>query len=160
MTDKGRLLLGTWSNNYFCCFLSWEIKTQINEKKARPSETHVAGKLQRCGLYLCIAPKPSRTHYTFSAFPTYCRYKYRGLWPSPGLLYIRLPYISGSHHSGSFPTLSNKSAGVLAGPPCVPVLANSRQQLQTLGLGLFHSTSNKTSSWLMALVVWSLEKKK
>lgn len=62
----------------------------------------------------------------------------------------------------SQPTGSNNPADVSAGPPHLPVLllASTRQLLQTLGLGLFYPLSNKISSLLVAVVVWSLEKKK
>lgn len=93
----------------------------------------------------------------FQFFPIYCRDKNRGLWPYPGTCYIKLPYRAVAL---SLPWATTQQISQLARHTCLrSVLVNAQQLLQTLGLGLFHPTTNKTCSVLVTLV-WSLEKKR
>lgn len=118
------------SNNHFYCFLPWEIKNHINKKKARSCETGVVRKIMDTA-YTSVWPLNQAECVThFQLFP----FKYRGLRPSPGLLYVKLSYRSGPNQGGSLPILSSNPADVSAGPSHVPVLllANTRQLQQTL----------------------------
>lgn len=133
------------------------MRNQKSDKggRVRSSARGMVGEITATWLIPLYNPISSQARYSFSALSIYCGNKYRGLWPYPGLLYIRLPYRAGPIQGVSYPTPSNNPADVSTDPPHVPVLflASIRQLLQTLGLGRFYPHSNKISSLLVLLVV-------
>lgn len=130
MTGKGRLRLGTWSNNHFYCFLPWEIKNHIKKKEARSRETGVVKKITDRA-YTSVWPLNQAEYVTcFQFFP----FKHREASGPPQVCFTSSFLTSGPNRGGSLPTLSSNPANVSAGPSHVPVLllANTRQLQQTL----------------------------
>ena len=105
------------------------------------------GRLWRCGLYLCITPKPSRAYYSFSVFSVNYRDKHRGLQPYPGLLYIRLPCRAGPNQSGSHltPATTLQTSKLALHVSLLGSLLKPGNCCKTLGLKPSHLQQNHLS---------------